>query len=217
MNVALEPVEQHKEGEATFCAVPAYTFLKPVSSRAEVMLKNITARPITIKKGVKVAVIEAANAVPQMLAPKEIGGGMEAVSKSAQGSINTKNPKTHSSGPEGKPKAEVDQTPVSAEQIEVLLTKINFGEGTKEWTDEQRENTRALLVKYSFLFAMDSMDLGKTDLVSITLNSQIIPLLKFSTDKFLLNSMRKYESTSKRCLISEQLDVPTVHGLVQLC
>ena len=40
------------------------------------MLKNITARPVTIKQGVKVAVIKAANAVPKMLAPKELGGGM---------------------------------------------------------------------------------------------------------------------------------------------
>ena len=56
------------------------------------MLKNITARPIMIKQGVKVAVIEAANVVPKILVPKEIGGGMEAVSKSAQGGINTKNP-----------------------------------------------------------------------------------------------------------------------------
>ena len=47
------------------------------------MLKNITARPITIKLGVKVAVIEAAYVVPKMLAPKEIGTGIEAVSKSA--------------------------------------------------------------------------------------------------------------------------------------
>ena len=90
---------------------------------------------------------------------------MEAVSKSAQGGINTKNPKTHSSELEGKPKVEVDQTPFSAEQIEVLLTKIDFGKGTKEWTNEQCEKPRALLVRYSFLFSMDSMDLGKTDLV----------------------------------------------------
>ena len=61
------------------------------------MLKNITARHITIKQGVKVAVIKAANAVPKMLAPKEISGGMEAVSKSAQGGINTMNPGAHSS------------------------------------------------------------------------------------------------------------------------
>ena len=97
--------------------------------------------------------------------PKEIGGGMEAVTKPAEGGLNTKNPKTNSSELEGKPKVEVDQTPLSAEQIEVLLTKINFGEGTKKWTNEQCENARALLVKYNFLFAMDSMDLGKTDLV----------------------------------------------------
>ena len=108
VNVALEPLEQHKQGEGTFCAVPAYTFLKPGSNGMEVILKNIIARPITIKQGVKVAVIKAANTVPEMLVPKEIGGGMEAVSRSAQGGINTKNPKAHSSEPEGKPKAEVD-------------------------------------------------------------------------------------------------------------
>ena len=162
VNVALELLEQHKAGEGTFCAVPTYTFLKPGSNHVEVMLKNITARPIMIKQWIKVAVIEAANAVPKMLAPKEIGRGMEAVSKSAQGGINIKNPNAHSSEPDGKSKAEVDQKPLSAEQIEVLLTKIGFGEGTKGWTDGQRENERALLVKYSFLFAMDSMDLGET-------------------------------------------------------
>ena len=108
VNVALEPLEQHKEGEGTFCAVPTYTFLKPGSNHVEVMLKNITARPIMIKQGIKVAVIEAANAVPKMLARKEIGGGVEAVSKSAQDGMNTKNPGTHSSEPEGKSKAEVD-------------------------------------------------------------------------------------------------------------
>ena len=134
VNVALEPLEQHKEVEGTFCAVPTYTFLKPGSNHVEVMLKNITARSITIKQGIKVAVIEAANAVPKMLAAKEIGGGIEAVSKSAQGGINTKNPSAHSWEPEGKLKAEVDRTPLSAEQIEVLLTKIGFGDGTKGWT-----------------------------------------------------------------------------------
>ena len=72
------------------------------------MLKNITARPIMIKQGVKVAVVEAANAVPKMLAPKLIGEGMEAVSKSAQGDIKTRNPNTHSSEPDVKSKTEVD-------------------------------------------------------------------------------------------------------------
>ena len=90
---------------------------------------------------------------------------MEVVSKYARGGINTKNPSVHSSELEGKSKAEVDRTPLSAEQIEVLLTKIGFNEGTRGWTNEQYEEARAFLVKYSFLFTMDSMDLGKTDLV----------------------------------------------------
>ena len=115
------------------------------------MLKNITARPITIKQGIKVAVIEAANTVPKMLAPKEIGGVMEAVSKSAQGGINTKDPSAHSSEPEGKSKAEVDQTPLSTEQIKVLLTKIGFGEGTKGWTDEQHNKEASWLHAELFL------------------------------------------------------------------
>ena len=172
VNVALEPMEQHKEGEGPYCAVPAYTFLKPGSNRVEVMLKNITARSITIKSGEKVARIEPANAVPHMLAPKLQEGVVPIVNKSAEARLEAG---TRGSGlkpqPRGskkepnKNKAEVDRTPLSAEQIEMLLTKIDFGEGTKEWTQEQKERARALLTKYSLLFAMDSMDLGKTDLV----------------------------------------------------
>ena len=48
------------------------------------VLKNITARPITIKAGDKVANIEPANAVPNMLAPKPQEGGIPVVNKSAE-------------------------------------------------------------------------------------------------------------------------------------
>ena len=84
VNVALEPLEQHKEGEGPYCVVPSYTFLKPGSNRVEVMLKNITAWPVTIKAGDKVARVEPANAVPQMLAPKPQEGGVPIVNKSAE-------------------------------------------------------------------------------------------------------------------------------------
>ena len=46
----------------------------------------------------------------------------------------------------------------------MLLTKINFNKGTKEWSQEQCEKARAIIEKCSFLFVMSSMDLGKTDL-----------------------------------------------------
>ena len=80
-------MEQHKEGEGPYCAVPAYTFLKPGSNRVEVMLKNITARSITIKSGEKVARIEPTNAVPHMLAPKPQEGVVPIVNKSAEAGL----------------------------------------------------------------------------------------------------------------------------------
>ena len=64
--------------------VPSYTFLKPGSNRVEVMLKNITAQPVTIKAGDKVARVEPANVVLQMLAPKPQEGRVPIVNKSAE-------------------------------------------------------------------------------------------------------------------------------------
>ena len=84
VNVAIEPLGQHNEGEGPYCAVPAYTYLKFGLNSIEVMLKNITAHKITIKSGDKVAKIEPANAVPPMLAPKPQEGVTPVVGKSAE-------------------------------------------------------------------------------------------------------------------------------------
>ena len=59
----------------------------------------------------------------------------------------------------------MDRTLLSVEQFEILLTKINFNEGTKDWSHDQKEEVREVLREYSFLFAMKSTDLGRTDLV----------------------------------------------------
>ena len=100
----VEPLDEHKEGEGSFCAVPSYPFLKPGSQRVQVMIKNITARPITVKQGERVARIEAANVVPQMLAPKVAEEGINVLSKSVQVELDKNN-----SEPEGKSQeAEVD-------------------------------------------------------------------------------------------------------------
>ena len=47
----------------------------------------------------------------------------------------------------------------------MLLTKLNFDEGTKDWSLQQKDEVRQVLHEYSFLFAMSSTDLGRTDLV----------------------------------------------------
>ena len=56
-------------------------------------------------------------------------------------------------------KPEVDRTPLSLEQMEILFEQIKLEEGTAEWTEEQRHRVKSVIEKYSFLFAMNSLDL----------------------------------------------------------
>ena len=62
-------------------------------------------------------------------------------------------------------KPEVDKTPLSLEQMEILFEQIKLEEGTVEWTEEQKHRVKSVIEKYSFLFAMNSLDLGRTDLI----------------------------------------------------
>ena len=71
VNVSVEPVSSHLSDDSKYCAIPGYTFLKPGSHRIHVMMKNLTARTVTIHQGVKVTTMCAANLVPHMLAPEE--------------------------------------------------------------------------------------------------------------------------------------------------
>ena len=72
VNVSVEPMSSHLNDDSKYCAIPGYTFLKPGSHRIHVMMKNLTARTVTIHQGVKVATMSAANVVPHMLAPEEV-------------------------------------------------------------------------------------------------------------------------------------------------
>ena len=72
VNVSVEPMPSHLNDGSKYCAVPGYMFLRPESHRVHVMMKNLTARTVTIHQGVKVATMRAANVVPHMLAPEEV-------------------------------------------------------------------------------------------------------------------------------------------------
>ena len=62
-------------------------------------------------------------------------------------------------------KPEVDRTPLSPKQMKILFEQIKLEEGTENWTEEQRNRVKSVIEQYSFLFAMNSLDLGQTDLV----------------------------------------------------
>ena len=65
-----EPTDTQINEGSRFSAVPAYTYVSLGSSRARVMLKNVTARPMTVGRGQMIATIKPGNEVPKMLAPK---------------------------------------------------------------------------------------------------------------------------------------------------
>ena len=62
-------------------------------------------------------------------------------------------------------KPEVDRMPLSPKQMKIIFKQFKLEEGTAEWTEEQRNRVKSVIEKYSFLFAMNNLDLGRTDLL----------------------------------------------------
>ena len=219
VNVAIEPLEAHKEGESKYCAVPSYAFLKPGSDRVKVMIKNLTARVVKVQQGSKVAQIEAADVVPHMLAPQEALPPQTDIKlmKSANVEVSDKDLPTGSDkrmddsrgtismgegnvAPSGDPikvapsKPEVDRTPLSPKQMKILFEQIKLEEGTADWTEEQKNRVKSVIENYSFLFAMNSLDLGWTDLVKHHIELKNYTLIKDRYRRIPPTSTKRYEN-----------------------
>ena len=230
VNVTIEPLEAHKEGESKYCAVPGYAFLKPGSDRVKVMIKNLTARVVKVQQGSKVASLEAANVVSHMLAPQETQSPQTNVKTMKSTNVevssqdfltsskNLKNDErcTTSMGvsdvaPSGDPievapsKPEVDRTPLSPEQMKILFEQIKLEEGTTDWTEEQKNRVKSVIEKYSFLFAMNSLDLGQTDLVKHHIELKDYTPIK---DRYCRIPPHQYEEVQKH--LKEMLDIRAI-------
>ena len=68
VNVATE--HSDKITNRNIATVRSYGFIKPTSNKVAVGIRNLTSKQIVSKTGTIIAKIEAANAVPPMLAPK---------------------------------------------------------------------------------------------------------------------------------------------------
>ena len=205
VNVALEPTEEHKTGKSLVSLVPGYTFLKPGSNRVRVMLKNMSARPVTLHPGDQLANLEAANAIPHMLAPKEVPNG-DMNSQFYQGArTDMFEEPVRSGSSEEELRPEMDRTPLFDAKMKELFEKINFEEGTKSWTPQQRERAKSTIEKYSFLFAMDSLDLGKTDLVKHHIELSNYAPIK---DRYRRIPPHQYEEVRKH--LKEMLEIGAI-------
>ena len=111
--------------------------MRPGSKRAAVALQNLSEKPQVLNKGTVIARIQAANIVPPKLAPR------------------FDNTNTNNANQSSEP---------SPECIEKLFSKLNIS-GADEWSEEIRLKLRQLFIKHHHIFALDDLELGKTDMV----------------------------------------------------
>ena len=127
------------------------------------MMKNLTARTVTIHQGVKIATMSATNIVPHMLAPEEVkekspsenlenditipmksvsvekDGRCSSIKGDTQGS-NVESPCRQSTVENEKP--ELDRTPLKGVQLEKLYELTKLAERTAGWTEEQQQMSK---------------------------------------------------------------------------
>ena len=141
--------------------VRSHSFIKPSSNKVAVGVRNLTSKQVVLKTGTIIDKIEAANAVPPMLAPKpEIA---EIDTESIPEKLSNKERLTmildsnSSVIPPEKHK-------LTQEETDLLMSKIDFS-GIKDWKAEEREEARNLILEYGSLFALKDMDWGRTEKV----------------------------------------------------
>ena len=82
VNAITEPLEKGGPIKPiSVMTVPTYTMCKPGSNRVSVVLRNMTQEPITLPKGRIVAMLTAANLVPNKLAPRYLSKSASAYAR----------------------------------------------------------------------------------------------------------------------------------------
>ena len=99
---------------------------------------NLSSRPVTLKKRTIVTTIKAANIIPPMLATKP-------------------QPNNNNNKKEEIP----EKTPA---RLEKLFNKLDLS-GMESWDQDQKDRMKKVFEDYHYLFALEDLGLGKTDLV----------------------------------------------------
>ena len=151
VNVILESTEE-EEGSYT---VPSYNFIKGNSRCVHVGLRNLSCRTVTLKKGTVVAQLSPANVIPKTLAPKPESVNHELGSVKNQGLNNDKLEFVK----------DTNSLPIlTKERRDKLFSKLDLT-GFDDWTPEQCKATDEVIEEYHHIFAVENLELGRTDLV----------------------------------------------------
>ena len=121
--------------------------LKPGSNKIPVVVRNLSCRTLKLKKGTKIAHVEASSIVPPMVNSWMSQNVLENDAGNALKSNLLKN----------VPKAK-------EERIKEILESLNL-QSIESWNEQQQQSARVLIMEYQHLFALTLSELGKTSLV----------------------------------------------------
>ena len=120
--------------------------LIPGPNKIPVVLQNLSRRVLKIRKGTKIAHVEASKVLSSLMASQSY----ENVPKKVAG----KPPKSNL----------LDDLPKENNRIEKVFESLNLN-GIKSWDKQQQQAARDLIMEYLHLFVMSFSELGKTSLV----------------------------------------------------
>ena len=121
--------------------------LKPGSNEIPVVLRNLSCRTLKVRKGIKIAHVEASNIVPTMVNQRLSENMFEKEAGNVPKSTLLKNI------PDAR-----------EERIEKILESLSL-QGIESWSEQQQQSAKSLIREFQHLFALTLNELGKTSLV----------------------------------------------------
>ena len=112
----------------------------------------MSCRTVTLSKGTVVAELSPANVIPKMLAPKLASCQLELASEGPKSNKLEFVSSTNS------------QLKLTQERREKLFSKLDLT-GDDNWTQDQRDVMDDVIKHYHHIFAVEDLELGRTDLV----------------------------------------------------
>ena len=156
--------------------------LTPGSNKIPVVLRNLSCRTLKVRKGMKIAYVEASNIVPTMVNQRLSENVLEKEAGNALKSTLLENIPN-----------------VKEERIRKILESMSL-QGIESWREQQQQSAKSLIREYQHLYALTLNELGKTSLVQhdIKLDDETPFKGKISKNPPSI-SMKRLENICRKC------------------
>ena len=161
--------------------------LKPESNKVPIVIRNLSCRTLKIKKGTKIAHVEASNIVPSLISSQVPKNIPKKVAGNAPENNLLKNLPKKKDG-----------------RVKKIFESLNL-QCIESWNEQQQQSAKALIMEYQHLFTMNLSELGKTSLVQHPITLDDMTLFK---EWYPRIPPHQYEEVKKH--LEQMLDIGTI-------